>query len=286
VGVDSAVVTGGELALLTGATLPGAEELHLPLSLAEPIPEAPPAPEPILRSCTGHITLAERCFDITLTILLLPVIVLVGLLIAIGIYVDSPGPVIYRSWRIGRGGVPFVMHKFRKMRADAGSQPLTVANDDRFTPIGNFLAATRLDELPQIWNVLRGEMRLVGPRPEVECFVSQFVEEYTEILGVTPGITGNSQLRFVDEKSLLHGADPAAAYRDHVLPEKIKIDLQYVQSRSLLGDLGILARTVLLPFQLLASRVRGRAHVRAWAPTLASAFLLVLMFVLTSSHLS
>ncbi len=90
------------------------------------------------------------------------------------IYIDSPGPVMFRSWRVGRGGVPFAMLKFRKMRDDAGSDPLTIADDERFTPIGRFLAATRLDELPQVWNVLRGEMRLVGPRPELEYFVDQF----------------------------------------------------------------------------------------------------------------
>lgn len=233
------------------------------------------------------VPLAERCFDITLTILLLPAIALAGAMIAIAIYIDSPGPVIYRSWRIGRGGVPFPMLKFRKMRSDAGSHPLTVADDERFTPIGRFLAATRLDELPQVWNVLRGEMRLVGPRPEVEYFVSGFAEQYAEIVRVTPGITGVAQLQFIDEKALLHGPDPASAYRDLVLPQKIEIDLHYARTHSLLGDLAILARTAMLPFQLIARRARSSSEaMRIGFPTVAAAVLLVLMFVVTSSHLS
>src|SRR5205807_3035693 len=142
------------------------------------------------------------------------VILVVGAAIALSIYIDSPGPVIFRSWRVGKDGAPFAMLKFRKMRADVGNHPVTEPDDDRFTPIGRFLSATRLDELPQIWNVLRGEMRLVGPRPELEFFVEQFAPEYEEILSVTPGITGAAQLRFVDERWLLHGEDSAGTYRD------------------------------------------------------------------------
>jgi lipopolysaccharide/colanic/teichoic acid biosynthesis glycosyltransferase len=247
----------------------------------------PPTSASLLVEATTGLSVSERCFDLAVTIILLPVIVLVGAAIVLAIYIDSPGPAIYRSRRIGKNGVPFAMLKFRKMRADAGSHPLTVADDERFTPIGRFLAATRLDELPQVWNVLRGEMRLVGPRPEVEYFVAQFREQYAEILSATPGITGVAQLRFVDEKSLLHGPDPAATYRDRVLPEKIKIDLGYVRSRTLSGDLLILARTVVLPAELLIARLRARSKaLRVWLPTAAAAAVLVLMFVVTSSHIS
>jgi lipopolysaccharide/colanic/teichoic acid biosynthesis glycosyltransferase len=164
---------------------------------------------------------------------------------------------------------------------------VTLADDERFTPIGRFLSATRLDELPQIWNVIRGEMRLVGPRPELEYFIAQYPREYDEILSVLPGITGRAQLRFVDEKSLLAGADPESVYCEHVMPEKIKIDLDYVRSRSLLGDLLLIGRTVALPVTLVAQRMRARSRaLRLWLPTAASAIVLVLMFVVTSSHLS
>jgi lipopolysaccharide/colanic/teichoic acid biosynthesis glycosyltransferase len=229
----------------------------------------------------------ERGFDLLLTVLLAPVLLIVGAAIALAIYVDSPGPVIFRSRRIGRNGVPFEMMKFRKMRADAGNDPVTLADDERFTPIGRFLTATRLDELPQIWNVLRGEMRLVGPRPELEYFVTEFAHEYDEILTVLPGITGRAQLRFLDEKSLLSGPDPAGAYRETVMPEKIKIDLEYVRSHSLLGDLGLIARTIALPLTLPIHQLRARGRaVRVWLPTAACAVVLVLMFLVTSSHLS
>jgi lipopolysaccharide/colanic/teichoic acid biosynthesis glycosyltransferase len=235
----------------------------------------------------AKLTPLQRAFDITLTLVLMPVILVIGAAIALAIYIDSPGPVMFRSWRVGKNGVPFTMLKFRKMRADAAHKPLTTADDERFTPIGRFLAATRLDELPQVWNVLRGEMRLVGPRPEVDYFVAEFPEEYAEILSVTPGITGVAQLQFVGEKDLLGGPDPTHAYREHVLPEKIKIDLRYARTRSLGGDLMILARTVLLPFTLFARKLRSRSDaLRIWLPTAVAAVVLVLMFVVTSSHLS
>jgi lipopolysaccharide/colanic/teichoic acid biosynthesis glycosyltransferase len=193
--------------------------------------------------------------------------------------------VIYRSFRVGRDGQLFAMLKFRKMRREAPSHPVTLDEDERFTPIGRFLAATRLDELPQVWNVLRGEMRLVGPRPELEYFVAQFSDQYNEILAVTPGITGNAQLRFLDERLLLGGPDPESAYCEHVLPVKIDIDLNYARSHSIIGDLLILARTALLPLVLLVDGMRTSSNVRRWVPTAASAALLAIGFMLASSHL-
>jgi lipopolysaccharide/colanic/teichoic acid biosynthesis glycosyltransferase len=228
----------------------------------------------------------ERCLDVVLTVIALPVIALAAAAIAIAIYIDSPGPVIYRSWRVGRDGELFEMLKFRKMRREAPSHPVTLRDDDRFTPIGRFLAATRLDELPQIVNVLRGEMRLVGPRPELEYFTAQYATEYTEILTVTPGITGNAQLMFVDENSLLAGPSPASTYADHVLPAKIAVDLDYVRRHSLTTDLWILARTAVLPFALVLERGRARsAAARLWMPSAAAAMLLAVVFIVVSSQL-
>jgi lipopolysaccharide/colanic/teichoic acid biosynthesis glycosyltransferase len=224
----------------------------------------------------------ERCLDLALAIALLPAILILGAAIALAIYIDSPGPVLYRSVRVGRGGTLFEMLKFRKMRREAPSRPLTLEDDDRFTPIGRFLAATRLDELPQVWNVLRGEMRLVGPRPELECFVTEFADQYAEILTVTPGVTGNSQLRFLDEKRLLGGPDPAGAYSRYVLPAKIEIDLDYARSHSLAGDVLVLARTAALPVLMLLERLH---MLRLWIPAVTAALLLGLGFVLASSYL-
>jgi lipopolysaccharide/colanic/teichoic acid biosynthesis glycosyltransferase len=230
---------------------------------------------------------AERSLDVVLTVLLLPIVAVVGFLIALAIYLDSPGPVIYRSPRVGRGGALFSMLKFRKMRRDAVGDPLTLEDDERFTPIGRFLAATRLDELPQIYNVLRGEMRLVGPRPEVECFVRRFPDQYAEIVSVTPGVTGKTQLVFTDEKRLLGGPNPQAAYCEHVLPLKIELDLDYVRTRSLRGDVAILAGTVAVPIVRLARKVRdGSASLRLWLPAAGSAVLLCAAFVLASIRLT
>jgi lipopolysaccharide/colanic/teichoic acid biosynthesis glycosyltransferase len=228
----------------------------------------------------------ERCLDIVLTLIVMPVLVLVGAALAAAIYIDSPGPVLYRSRRVGRDGRPFDMLKFRKMRREAPSHPVTLPDDERFTPIGRFLAATRLDELPQVINVLRGEMRLVGPRPELQYFTDQYADEYAEILTVTPGITGNAQLMFVDESARLTGPSPAALYVETVMPEKIAVDLDYVRHHSPARDLSILARTVALPAVLVLQHLRARSAVaRLWAPTVLAAALLASAFLIVSSHL-
>ena len=147
-----------------------------------------------------------------------PFVALMSALIAIAIKLDSPGPVIYRSPRVGRHGRAFEMLKFRKMRNGETGLPLTVSYDERFTPIGRFLAITKLDELPQVWNVLRGDMRLVGPRPEMAEFVDHHPGPYAEILGVLPGITGPAQLSCASEGELLAAAhDPVAQYRQELL---------------------------------------------------------------------
>jgi lipopolysaccharide/colanic/teichoic acid biosynthesis glycosyltransferase len=230
--------------------------------------------------------LGERAFDLAITIMLAPLVAIVAALIAIAIYLDSPGPVLFRSRRVGRHGEPFEMLKFRKMRRDAPCHPVTLDDDERFTPIGRFLAASRLDELPQVINILRGEMRLVGPRPELEQFVDQYPEQYREILAVTPGITGNAQLQFIDERWLLDCVDPETAYSELVLPAKIDIDIEYSRSHSLSGDLAILGRTALLPLAILRARARHSEAVRLWGPVAGGAVLLGVLFVLVSSQLT
>jgi lipopolysaccharide/colanic/teichoic acid biosynthesis glycosyltransferase len=238
----------------------------------------------VLASARDWTRYRDRCVDVTLLLLAMPLLLPLAAAIAIAIYLDSPGPVLFRSIRVGRDSQPFEMFKFRKMRLDSEGHPVTLADDERFTPIGRFLTVTHLDELPNIINVLRGEMRLVGPRPELEYFAAQFCEPYAEIVKVTPGITGVAQLRFADERHLLHGPDPVGAYSDHILPAKIEIDLAYARNHSLAGDLMILARTAALPVALLLRRTRW-AIVRAWLPTAGCALLLTLAFVLVVSRL-
>jgi lipopolysaccharide/colanic/teichoic acid biosynthesis glycosyltransferase len=193
-----------------------------------------------------------RAFDLALTLLLLPFVLLIGALVAIAIFIDSPGPIFYRCARLGRGGRVFSMLKFRKMRDGSSGPLLTGSDDERFTPIGRFLALTKLDELPQVWNVLKGEMRLVGPRPEVEEFVHTYPEQYEQILSVMPGITGVAQLEYAAESRLFADAhDTAWLYNEQILPRKIELDLRYIRTQSLLGDLKILARTPVLPVRRL-----------------------------------
>ena len=197
-----------------------------------------------------------------LTILLVPVLAIVGAAIALAIYVDSPGPVIFRSRRVGRGGRAV---RDAEVPQDAGRlagiHPITLADDERFTPIGRFLSATRLDELPQVWNVLRGEMRLVGPRPELEYFVAAFADEYDEILTVMPGITGNAQLLFFNEKSLLTGSDPATSTLSMCCQTRSR-STSTTCGRTHCGETPrCWSRTVSLPFQVLlrpGSESRGR----------------------------
>src|SRR6476660_9409953 len=131
-----------------------------------------------------------RALDLGIVVLAAPFALLLGAVLAMAVWLDSPGPVLYRSRRIGRGGEPFDMLKFRTMVRDAAGPPLSARGDDRYTPLGRTLAGSRLDELPQLLNVLRGDMRLVGPRPEVEDFVRDFPSEYARILTVPPCLTG------------------------------------------------------------------------------------------------
>jgi lipopolysaccharide/colanic/teichoic acid biosynthesis glycosyltransferase len=230
-----------------------------------------------------------RVVDLVILGLLLPVLVIAAVLVAFLIYLDSGGGVIYRTRRVGLGGRPFWMLKFRTMRAGAAGASLTAAGDERITPIGRFLRASRLDELPQLWNVLRGEMRLVGPRPELEEFVTMYAREYQEILSVPPGIAGHTQLQFAQlEAALLDGRDAESYYARELMPRKVALDLDYVRTRSALGDLRILAATLLLPLKAFAGRLgsswsQQTRSTRTWLVLAgAAAITLPMLFVLAS----
>jgi lipopolysaccharide/colanic/teichoic acid biosynthesis glycosyltransferase len=204
------------------------------------------------------IPLGLRAFDLVIVVLALPVLLPLTAIVALAVFLDSPGPVLYRSYRVGRGGRLFRMQKFRTMRRDAAGPPISAAGDERYTPLGRRLAGSRLDELPQIWNVVRGDMRLVGPRPEVEEFVRDFADYYETILSVPPGLTGPAQVEYAWEGEVLAHAqavDRARVYRETVLPLKIAIDLEYAGNRSLRRDLAILVRTATLPAHRLLDRV-------------------------------
>jgi lipopolysaccharide/colanic/teichoic acid biosynthesis glycosyltransferase len=186
---------------------------------------------------------AKRGIDVTVAALGL--VILSPLLLAISLLVvlDSPGPVFYRAERVGFRGRPLHMLKFRKMRTDAGGLALTVADDERLTRIGRWLVRTKLDELPQLWHVLRGEMSLVGPRPESPAFVSRYRSDYDAILRVRPGLTGYTQLAFAREGSILDARDPQSHYVDALLPQKVGLDRLYAARLSTRRDLKVLVAT-------------------------------------------
>ncbi len=187
----------------------------------------------------------KRAVDLTTATLLLTLLSPLFLVIAVAIVADSRGGVLYRCQRVGKHGRELSMLKFRKMRRDAGGHRLTVAADGRLTRVGKVLARTKLDELPQLWHVARGEMSLVGPRPEDPYFVSLHEKTYREILTVKPGITGLTQLAFVDEARILGPGDPDAAYLHRLLPQKLALDRLYVERRSIGVDARVLWWTFL-----------------------------------------
>jgi lipopolysaccharide/colanic/teichoic acid biosynthesis glycosyltransferase len=215
------------------------------------------------------IPLPLRALDLGLTLVAAPFAAVLGALLAIAVWLDSPGPVIYRSRRIGCGGRPFTMLKFRTMVRNAGGPPLSAHDDERYTPLGRSLARTRLDELPQLWNVIRGEMRLVGPRPELEAFVADFPAEYERILGVPPGLTGPAQVEYAWEGEVLARAqaiDRARVYRESILPLKLAIDIRYAERHTLGGDLVLLVKTLALPARRIGRRALMAFHAHRPTP--------------------
>lgn len=189
----------------------------------------------------------KRTLDVVGAAFLLTLALPVLITIVLAIKLESEGPILYHARRIGYRFRPFDVLKFRKMHVDASGSFLTVAGDARLTRLGTFLARTHLDELPQLWNVLRGEMSIVGPRPEDERFVAMHRDSYAPILSVRPGITGWSQLVYADETRLLASApDPVAYYVETLLPDKLRIDQMYVNGARPTNDLKVLLWTPLV----------------------------------------
>jgi lipopolysaccharide/colanic/teichoic acid biosynthesis glycosyltransferase len=212
---------------------------------------------------------AKRLFDIAAAVLLLVFLAPLLACVSIAIQLDSRGPVFYASRRVGFRGCAFDMLKFRKMRVGASGPALTIAGDERFTRLGRFLAAARLDEIPQLWNVLRGQMSLVGPRPEDPEFVFAHRDDYAAILEVRPGITGLCQLAFAKEAAILDPADRLRDYVERLLPQKMSIDRLYAASRSFRMDLWILAWTataIILRRDIAVHRTTGRLSLRKRRP--------------------
>ena len=189
----------------------------------------------------------KRCFDILLSLLGLSLLAIPFAIIAPAIKLSSKGPVFYRQQRIGRSGKPFWLYKFRTMYVGEGGSLVTVDGDPRITHVGRMLRRWKLDELPQLWNVLVGEMSVIGPRPEVERYVSHYTPEQRRLLEQTPGLAGLSQLVYPHEANMLsHYPDPEELYVRELLPRKLAIDLQYETSRTFCSDLRLIAELALL----------------------------------------
>jgi lipopolysaccharide/colanic/teichoic acid biosynthesis glycosyltransferase len=171
----------------------------------------------------------------------------VTLIVALAIWIESGRPILFSQLRLGQYGRPFRMYKFRKFRPDCGEQgcPLTLVGDNRLTEIGRFLAASKLDEVPQLWNVLRGDMSIVGPRPESIAFTACFRDGFEKIHEHKPGLFGPCQVMFQHESKLYpSGVAATEFYREVVFPAKAKIDLAYFSRRTLVSDLGWILRAV------------------------------------------
>jgi lipopolysaccharide/colanic/teichoic acid biosynthesis glycosyltransferase len=191
----------------------------------------------------------KRTFDVAVSSAVLSVLAVPLVALAAAIKVDSRGPVFYRGVRVGRGGKPFRLFKFRSMVPDGGKGPSTTTeNDPRITRVGHVLRRYKLDELPQFINVLVGDMSIVGPRPQVQWVVDGFSTEERGVLEVRPGITDWASIRFHNEGEIVAAsgiADPDEAYFKLIHPEKMRLQLEYVHKRSLFVDLKIILQTAM-----------------------------------------
>jgi len=192
----------------------------------------------------------KRLFDITAALIGLIILIPVFIVVAILIKLDSPGPVFFKGKRVGQYGKIFYILKFRSMVPDAPQKGATITckDDPRITRIGRFLRNTKLDELPSLVNVLKGEMSLVGPRPEAPAWVERYTPRQRVVLTIKPGITGLAQIKYRSEEDLLSQTNWEAEYFP-IMNDKLNIDLYYVKHRSFILDIRILLGTIVVLFR-------------------------------------
>jgi lipopolysaccharide/colanic/teichoic acid biosynthesis glycosyltransferase len=193
--------------------------------------------------------MAKRIFDLLLALLGLALVWPIGLVVWLAVKGEDGGPLFYRQTRVGQFGRPFQIIKFRTMRvgADKAGPAITASGDQRITCVGHVLRKTKLDELPQLWNVVCGDMSFVGPRPEVPKYVSLYTPAQRAVLALKPGITDEASILFRDEEKRLAAAgDPETFYIEHCLPRKIELNLAYAKQAGLWNDLAVIFRTISL----------------------------------------
>ena len=189
-----------------------------------------------------------RFFDFILGLVGLVVLAPIFIMLAIWIKIDSKGPVFYKQVRVGENGIDFGLFKFRSMVVDADKKGLITVGgrDPRITRSGYFIRKYKLDELPQLINVLVGDMSLVGPRPEVRKYVDLYTDEQQKVLSVKPGITDYASIEYMDENEILgKSSDPEKTYIEEIMPEKIKYNMKYINNKSLFEYFKIIFLTVL-----------------------------------------
>ena len=189
-----------------------------------------------------------RFFDFILGLVGLVVLAPIFIMLAIWIKIDSKGPVFYKQVRVGQNGINFGLFKFRSMVVDADKKGLITVGgrDPRITRSGYFIRKYKLDELPQLINVLVGDMSLVGPRPEVRKYVNLYTDEQQKVLSVKPGITDYASIEYMDENEILgKSSDPEKTYIEDIMPEKIKYNMKYIQNKNLFEYFKIILLTVL-----------------------------------------
>lgn len=198
-----------------------------------------------VRLPSGGRLLRKRAFDIVCAALGLLVLSPVLLMCALLVGLTSPGGVLFRQERMGRDGVPFTIYKFRSMRKDNAGLKISTSSDSRITPVGRILRKTKLDELPQLWNVLKGDMSFVGPRPEVREYTDLYTDEQRQVLLLRPGITGLASIRYRNENDLLSAStDPNRTYIEEVMPAKLALDLEYIPRACVSYDVRLILETL------------------------------------------
>lgn len=199
--------------------------------------------------------MVRRIIDIAVSSLVLTSMALILAIVAFVIRLTMGLPVFFRQVRIGKGGVPFWLYKFRTMGESSGSV-ITTERDPRITPLGAVLRRWKIDELPQFWNILRGDMTLIGPRPEAERLVRYYSAEERRVLEQTPGLASMSQLVYPHEMEFLRGhPDPEELYRSELMPKKLAVDLDYERRRTLWSDLKLCGELAILVFAGKSKRI-------------------------------
>lgn len=201
---------------------------------------------PVLRPC--GVGFARRALDVVVATIGLLLLAPVGVVLAVLVRLSSPGPALFRQRRVGEGGDPFTMYKFRSMRSAPGGSDLSMDGDPRVTAVGRFLRRSRLDEIPQLLNVLRGNMTLVGPRPETVALARRYPLVYREVLRHRPGMTGPVQVQMRTLR-IPEGMPPEAYYLTVLVPRRVALDLEYLHRPTLRRTVALLFQTAVLPLR-------------------------------------